>query len=190
MDQNKAAESRTSKIKNSILEWIETIFISIAVIIFVLIFVFRIVEVDGDSMLPTLHEEERLITLTTLYQLEHNDIIVVSRTGKEPIVKRVIAMAGDTVDIDFEQGVVYINNQVVDEPFILEPTHEDGGSRGITYPVTVPEGYVFVMGDNRNDSLDSRFQEIGMISVDNILGEVVFRIFPFDQWGSVTLKKG
>lgn len=155
-------------------------------IIIVFVFAIRLVGVDGDSMYPTLHHGDFLCLLSNaLYQdVKAGDIIVVTREygefGGEPIVKRVIATGGQTVDIDFEEGIVYVDGEPLDEPYINEPTHlsyYDTGD-GIEYPVTVGENELFVMGDNRNHSADSRYAPLGQVSKDEVLGKVLFLLIP------------
>ena len=102
---------------------------------------------------------------------------------EEPIVKRVIATEGQTVDIDFDTGEVSVDSKVLDEPYISTPTQRD---EGVSFPVTVPEGMAFVMGDNRMNSTDSRSEKIGMIDTRYILGKAVFRIYPFDRIGFIS----
>ena len=108
-------------------------------------------------------------------------MVIVQPYSETPaIIKRVIAVAGQTVDIDFSRGIVMVDGQVLEEPYISEPTYM---KRDVQFPVTVPEGCVFVMGDNRNRSLDSRDSSIGMIDQQSILGKAVFRLFPFQKMG-------
>ena len=111
-----------------------------------------------------------------------------------PIVKRVIATGGQTVDIDFDAGEVYVDGARLDEPYTFEPTYESYGAYGVSldYPVTVPEGSIFVMGDNRNHSADSRFAPVGCVDESCVLGKVLLIVFPgeqTDQYGSVTGKR-
>lgn len=143
-------------------------------------FVARICLVDGASMNPGLQDQDRVIITSQPYRPAYGDVVVVDSYtphGK-PLVKRVIGMAGDTIDIDFTAGVVYRNGQALEEPYTAEPTYlkEDRD-----FPLTVPEGTLFVMGDNRNHSLDSRSQEVGCIDPRDVLGKVLFRIFPFTR---------
>ena len=112
------------------------------------------------------------------------DIIVASKDSfknGEPIIKRIIATEGQTVDIDFEAGIVYVDGNALDEPYVNTPTNLKEGS---TFPLTVAEGCVFVMGDNRNDSLDSRSTEIGQIDCREIMGKVLFLAIPGKDPGS------
>ena len=101
------------------------------------------------------------------------------------IVKRIIATEGQTVDFDFQRGIVYVDGEVYNESYISGLTHLDEGAFTDRYPITVPKGYVFVMGDNRRNSLDSRSKELGYVSVDNIEGKVLWRIYPADKLGSI-----
>ncbi len=165
------------------LEWIETIIFAFFAVILVFTFVLRQANVDGDSMNPTLEDGQRLIVTHIGYTPSVGDIVIVDcgNTLGKAIVKRVIATEGQTVNIDFENGIVYVDGVALEEDYIAELTYKDEG--GWDYPVTVPTGCVFVMGDNRNNSLDSRSASIGMVDVDNILGKAVFRIYPFDKIG-------
>lgn len=153
-----------------------------AVIILILLFslVLRPAAVIGNSMLPSFNSGDRVVCLPELSGYERGDVIIISHATRkdESIIKRVIAVGGDTVDIDFYKGTVSVNGQVLDEPYVNTPTNL---SYDMTFPVTVPEGKLFVLGDNRNDSLDSRSTDIGFINENKVLGEVVFRFYPFDK---------
>ncbi len=141
---------------------------------------FRVVGVDGDSMKNTLHNGDWVAVSGIVTEFERGDIVVVTQPWERnvPIIKRVIAVEGDTVYIDFSLGKVYINGEEIYEPYIAEKTHLQ---YDIEFPVTVGKDEVFVMGDNRNDSLDSRSGKIGMIDVHYILGKAIFRLYPFDE---------
>ncbi len=153
-----------------------------AVIILILLFslVLRPAAVIGNSMLPSFNSGDRVVCLPELSGYERGDVIIISHATRkdESIIKRVIAVGGDTVDIDFYKGTVSVNGQVLDEPYVNTPTNL---SYDMTFPVTVPEGKLFVLGDNRNDSLDSRSTDIGFINENKVLGEAVFRFYPFDK---------
>ena len=141
----------------------------LAFIAVMFVFGLRLVTVDGGSMKSTLFGGD----------YEQGDIVVAVppsfRDGKSPIVKRVIATEGQTVDIDFTAGIVYVDGVALDEPYTNTPTNR---YEGVEFPVTVPEGCVFLMGDNRNDSMDSRDPEIGMVDTRYILGKVVGLVLP------------
>lgn len=153
-----------------------------AVIILILLFslVLRPAAVIGNSMLPNFSGGDRVACIHSFSGYERGDVIIISHATRkdESIIKRVIAVGGDTVDIDFYKGTVSVNGQVLDEPYVYTPTNL---SYDMTFPVTVPEGKLFVLGDNRNDSLDSRSTDIGFINENKVLGKVVFRFYPFDK---------
>ena len=157
----------------------------LAVIMLVFILLFRIVIVDGTSMNQTLlHGDYLLLMSNTFYRNpQYGDIVVISKDSfddGDPIVKRVIATEGQTVDIDFYAGVVYVDGIALDEPYTNTPTNTEGG---MLFPLTVEEGCVFVMGDNRNRSRDSRYPEIGQVDEREILGKAIFLILPGDPDG-------
>lgn len=175
---------------------------AIAVILIVVMFftyIIRIAVVDGKSMSPTLETNDKLIVRSIGYTPEDGDIVVInnqnthliSESGKviegegleKRIIKRVIATGGQTIDIDFESGTVTVDGKQLDETYLSEPTTRD--EYAFTYPLTVPEGYIFVMGDNRNISMDSRHPEIGLVPEDDVIGKAVFRIYPFGKFGGI-----
>lgn len=163
-------------------EWVEIITTALIAITFIFTFLFRLVDVDGTSMDTTLHHSERLILSCLPYTAERGDIVVISRgADSEPLIKRVIALAGDTVDIDSETGEVYLNGYLLEEPYIEVPT----STELMKGEVTVPEGMVFVMGDNRRagQSLDSR--TFGCIEEERLIGKAVYRISPIDRFGGL-----
>ena len=181
-DYNKFKEKKS--VGNEILEWLESIAISIFIVILVFTFVFRIVIVDGSSMFPTLEDGQRLVISHLFYTPKQGDIVVVNSKGlNKTIIKRVIATEGQTVDINFDKHTVTVDGKTLDEPYINEPTiRNDGGNN---YPLVVPKNTIFVMGDNRNNSTDSRNSLVGFISIDDVLGKAVFRIYPFDRFGRI-----
>lgn len=172
----------------SLYEWMEAAIFSLIAVVLVFSFLFRVVGVDGTSMLTTLQDRDRLIISSLPYTPRQGDIVVINRVdqGLEPLVKRVIAVEGQTVQIVEETGDVLVDGQILNEPYLYTETVE--GISDTVSPdglVTVPKGYVFVMGDNRarNASLDSRF--IGCIQVEDIIGKAVFRLWPFDSFGGL-----
>ncbi len=164
-----------------IYEWIDSFVFSIILILLVFVFCFRVVGVDGESMMPTLNHGDWLTVRAINKEINRGDIVIVTQPNErhEPLVKRVIAVGGDTLDINFVTGAVEVNGEVIDEPYIMEQTRNKGD---FDKPIRIPEGYVFVMGDNRNNSLDSRFDSIGIIDERYILGVANARMFPFGEW--------
>lgn len=157
---------------------------AVILLLTVFTFVVRPVSVSGSSMVPTLSSGDWLLISQSTKAPERGDIVVVNDTAQlhEPIIKRVIAVAGDTINIDYETSKVYINGSEVSEPYILEAMEQPLNRSLLRLPLTVPEGYVFVMGDNRNISLDSRYTEVGLIDVREIQGRAAGRVFPLGEW--------
>ncbi|MEG2928432.1 MAG: signal peptidase I [Oscillospiraceae bacterium] len=165
-------------------EIVESIMVSFIIITLLILFVFRVVAVDGSSMNPTLNDKDRIITTNFMYKPKKGDVIIVDKNNalNKPLVKRVIATAGDTIKIDYTTGDVFINGEILNEKYINEkiaPRQE------AQLEVTVKEGFIFVMGDNRNHSADSRDDRLGQVNVKNILGKALFRILPFDAIGGI-----
>ena len=160
-------------------EWTQALVGSVLTVVLVFTFLTRLIGVDGHSMVPTLQNGDRLLVLRSLLDsdYEYGDSVVLREESflEEPIVKRVIATKGQTVDIDFEAGVVYVDGEALDEPYINEPTYMEEGTE---FPLTVPEGCIFVMGDNRNHSSDSRDSRLGTVDTRCVLGKAVFLAFP------------
>lgn len=184
--EEKSKEPKT-KLKSEVYEWMQSILTALVVCVLVFVFAVRMVNVDGDSMYPTLENGDRVLISNLFYTPQQGDIVVLRKDTfmYEPIVKRVIAVEGQTIEFDFDKGTVTVDGVLLDEPYINEPTY-----RQITCPttVTVPEGCVFVMGDNRNNSTDSRLyeptgSEIGCVDVRLIQGRVYTTIFPLKNFG-------
>lgn len=177
-------ENKASARNRSWLEWYESIVFAMAFLVVLFTFFVRVAAVRGSSMEGTLQNGDRILLWELGYTPQHGDIVVVGDSIDYglPLVKRVIALGGDTVDIDFNSGNVTVNGQILEEPYILAPTKL---YEGVDFPVTVPEGTVFLMGDNRMGSKDSRNPEIGFIDERDILGRAVFRIFPMSKMGAV-----
>ena len=169
----------------AVLEWFDALILAFTLALILLLFVFRTSRVSGVSMEPTLYDGEQLVARSFLYEPARGDVVVVDGYTNygEPLVKRVIALGGDTVDINFETGDVFVNGELLSEPYISAPTIR---AADVQFPVTVPQGTLFVLGDNRPRSKDSRYSDIGFIDRRDILGEVVLRMFPLSRFGPVS----
>lgn len=169
---------------NDTLDWLQCIVSALVICILVFTFICRVVGVVGSSMVPTLENGERLIISRLFYEPKYGDIVVLRKQEfkEDPIVKRVIATEGQTVDIDFDQGIVYVDGKALDEPYVNAPVNR---RLDFSEPVTVPSGCVFVMGDNRNESTDSRYAGLGCIDNRLILGKAYCRIFPLNCIGGI-----
>ena len=183
-NQDVSGKKRTEKkVKNparSILYYLHDVVYFLALIIIVLLTCFRVVVVSGDSMKRTLLDGDLLILISNTFYTDpqQGDIIVASKDSfedGEPIIKRVIAVEGQRVDINFATGSVYVDGNLLEEVYISSRTTTDEGT---TFPLVVDEGCVFVLGDNRIRSKDSRSEEIGLIDKREILGKAVFLLFP------------
>lgn len=187
-------KEKNSTIKNDLFEWLEILISALMILVIIFTFVFKIVTISGDSMKNTLNSGEKVIISNIGFTPQYGDIVVISRNANNiadmqdantPIIKRVIATEGQVVDIDFFEGIVYVDGVALDEPYTKTPTNL---SEGIEFPVVVDVGCVFVLGDNRNDSTDSRSPNIGdggMIDTRYILGKALFRVFPFSGFGGL-----
>jgi len=165
-------------------EWIQCLVVALMCCVIIFMFFARVIDVKGRSMEPTLIEGDKIVITRLAGDYERGDIVVLRKEAyrEEPIVKRVIAVGGDTVDIDFTAGIVYVNGQALDEPYVNELTYDREDFEG---PVEVPEGSIFVMGDNRNNSTDSRKAAISCVDTRCVLGKAVFRIWPFNKLGAM-----
>lgn len=168
----------------SIFDWIRCIVFAIAIVVICLTFVFRLVDVDGTSMNDTLQTKDKVIVTNLFYQPNNNDIVVISHGAKyeKPIIKRVIAKEGQTLKLDTENNRIIVDGVVIDEPYIKGSTFS-GTYCNYDLPEVIPEGKLFVMGDNRQVSLDSRNSEIGLIDVKDVIGKAQVVAFPFDHFG-------
>ena len=183
--QAKEPEEKLSWQKSLVL-YLHDLIYMLAAIMIVFMLLFRVVIVSGSSMYSTLWDGDWLLVLSSVFyqEPEYGDIIIASKDSfrdGEPIVKRVIATEGQTVDIDFDAGIVYVDGTALEEDYTytLTTTYE-----GIDFPLTVDEGCIFVMGDNRRESKDSRNPEIGLIDRREILGKAIFLMMPGTDEGN------
>ena len=220
MTENKNIEEFPEKpfnLAKEVFEWFYTILIALAIAFIIKGFFFDLVRVDGDSMYPTLHNNDRLIVRKIGYEPKAGDIVILDSnykareeyydnieesTGKEIssfskffknftvddaykkryYVKRVIALPGQVVDIPGD-GNVYVDGEMIDSSFCHTPTYSTDPT--VEYPITVEDGNVFVLGDNRGNSTDSRASRLGQVPYESIMGKAVFRILPFDSIGTI-----
>ncbi len=169
----------------SIYDVVETLAITACAVLLLFTFICRIAVVSGDSMNNTLYDTDRMIVSDLFYTPKCGDIVVFTlktESGTEKsYIKRVIAVGGQTVDIDFATNTVTVDGKVIDESDYLNLASPYVARHDVEFPLTVPDGYVFVMGDNRNNSLDSRFSSIGCVDERVIFGRVLARLYPLDS---------
>lgn len=203
-------EFSVRKLFSDLFDMIESVVFSIFLVLLIFTYVFRISDVSGPSMLPTLKNNDRVIVIPFFSEIKQNDIVIVDtpkltdeKTGKpgKLIVKRVIATEGQTVDIDFETGIVTVDGAALNEQLYVP--NPDGSEPELKadhfvntlttinmgafdkYPVTVEKGKLFVLGDNRNESKDSKHSALGFIPEEEVVGKVVFRVYPFNKLGFI-----
>lgn len=190
-DISKKDINSATNFSSNFFEWLESISQVLIVLTIIFSFIFFHTRVEGSSMENTLHDNERLIIWRWGYVPKNNDIVVGrGRYVDIPIIKRVIATEGQTFNIDYSSGVgvVTVDGVTLNELYIKEPMvlSEAVSKLGLTQlPVVIPEGYSFVMGDNRNNSTDSRDQIIGLMANKDIVGKAVYRFYPFDVVGKL-----
>lgn len=173
-------EKKEKQPDRGLYDWVQAVLCSVLAVVLVFTFAVRVVGVSGPSMRETLQDGDKLLVLNGYLcgEYRRGDIVIFQKPdfeNGELIVKRVIATEGQTVDIDFAAGAVFVDGEELEEPYTREPTWLD---EGLAFPVTVPEGCVFVMGDNRNHSKDSRCEELGSLDTRHIVGRAVLLAFP------------
>lgn len=185
-EESKTRKNVQEKTATELFFWAQALVFSLVVLVVINIFFFRISGVVGSSMYPTLHEGDRVIMRVINYKPQRGDIVVVVAPEYDdgaPLVKRIIAVGGDVIDINSATGAVTVNGEELYEPYINELIRDSGS---FAYPMTVDDGYVFFMGDNRNHSTDSRSWMIGPQPESNVVGKVIFRVFPLKSIGKVS----
>ncbi len=187
--EKKAAEKAEEAVEQQesmrvdLYEWIQSLMTALVICMAIFIFIIRVIDVSGSSMFPTLHDGDKMLVSNLFYTPHAGDVVVFKTDRYDPeraLVKRVIATEGQEISIDFDRGIVYIDGLPVEEDYIAELTKTKLDFIG---PQTVPEGCMFVMGDNRNASADSRKKEIGMVDQRMLLGRAYYVIFPLSDTG-------
>ena len=183
--QSEEQLSSGDSLKLDLYFWLQALVMALVALILIFTLVGRIIGVDGSSMVPTLHHGDMLILQSLGYKPRQNDVVVLTKESfmEQPIVKRVIAVGGQTVDIDYTKNTVYVDGVALDEPYINE-LMEDLGPESITH-AEVPEGSIFVMGDNRNHSSDSRSPRLGVVDERYVLGRALMVLLPFQDFGVI-----
>ena len=180
MSEQAVKEEKEQKINSELKEWLKSIALAIAIALVIRFFFFETFLVEGTSMYPTLRHHERLVVNKISYNFtnpEHGDIIVFNYANRRDFIKRAIAFGGDRVEI--RENHLYVNGKRQVEPYIRGQKMHDFG------PVIIPQGHVFVLGDNRNNSMDSRDPAVGAISMERVKGEAMFVFWPFSRIGMV-----
>lgn len=168
-----------------LLDWAQALALAISAIVIIFTFFARIIGVDGDSMNPTLINRDRLIISNIAYDPTPGDIVVIHVEGySEPLIKRVIATEGQTVMLAPDEGLVYVDGVALDEPYTAEATRKNYDTPAYT-DIVVPDGCIFVMGDNRNHSSDSRSSTVGMVDERQVIGRALWRLFPVGSFGGL-----
>lgn len=185
-DQEKKGEEKTS-FKQDLYYWTQALIVVLVGLILVCTLAGRVIRVVGSSMVPTLHENDLLLLRSVGYTPQRGDVIVLRKESflSYPVVKRVIATGGEHVTVDYTTGTVSVDGVTLDEPYINEIMVDTGSPNMTVLDVTVPEGSIYVMGDNRNKSSDSRDERLGTVDERYILGKALFRIFPLTAFGAV-----
>ena len=191
MDQERVeieqAEGGQRSFQSWLLEWMETIIVAFVAVTICFTFLARVITVDGSSMEPTYYDGDRVLVTSLAGQAEKGDVVIIVHALEDTIIKRVVATEGQVVDFDQALGELTVDGTpLAGEAFGLEGgiTHlPNAPGEVLEFPQTVPEGCVFVLGDNREHSTDSRFTAVGMVDHRNILGKVVFNLYPFSKLG-------
>lgn len=183
-------DTRAQSFRLGVYSWLQPLVLALAVLIMLSTFVGRIIGVDGESMMPTLHDHDMLVLQSLGYKPAQGDIVVLTQRSfsDKPIVKRIIATGGQTVDVDYAANTVTITDKdgsrhVLDEPYLGEPMRQPA-SLSNTH-IEVPEGSICVFGDNRNNSTDSRFPSVGTVDERCVIGRAVLILLPFQRLGVI-----
>ncbi len=187
---------KDSKLIDELLDWAESFVFALFIMLLIMMFAFKLVEVEGDSMEGTLSNSDRILVSNLFGSPKPGDIVVVNCRGLDKtIVKRCIAIEGQVVEIDYNADTVKVDGKVIEEDYLsisakdmrnlmLFDTKYFDVDNGV-YRYTVPENCIFVLGDNRNNSTDSRFESVGFVNLDDVIGKAIIRVFPFSKFGKI-----
>ncbi len=178
-------ENAAQTVSSYLYTWLQPVLFALAVLILASTFLGRPIRVDGSSMVPTFHDGDMLILQSAFYTPKAGDVVVLTQRSysSTPIVKRIIATGGQTVDIDYDTSTVYVDGVAIDEPYLGEPMRTPTWTANDH--IEVPEGSLCVLGDNRNNSTDSRSPLIGTVDQRCVLGRAVWVLLPFQDFGRV-----
>lgn len=188
--EQKTEEPKAATFADNVFYWLQSLTLAVVSIVLVFTFVGRFTRVVGDSMVGTLQNGDMMLVWELGYTPRAGDIVVLNKTtqdtvsllGGKAIVKRVIATEGQLVELDYEAGLVYVDGVALDEPYLPEPMTARTGEHFQQTTFLVPEGHIFVLGDNRNASTDSRHDQVGTIDVQYVLGKAICVIFPLPSF--------
>lgn len=181
--------SGSDSLKLDLYFWLQALVMALIALILVFTFLGRVVGVDGDSMVPTLHDGDMILLQSAGYTPRQNDVIVLTKPFgpfRGPIVKRVIAVGGQTVEIDYAAGTVLVDGLPLEEPYLNEVMRAPSDPHETISSATVPEGCLFVMGDNRNHSSDSRDERLGVVDARYVLGRATAVLLPLSHAGAIS----
>ena len=177
--KQEVTQSDSGSFENTIYDWARCLVSAVAGVVLLFVLVLRLIGVSGGSMQNTLYTGDRLLMVNSIFcNFEQGDIVVINAYNAQlddTIIKRIIAVGGQTIDIDFSTGIVFVDGEALEEDYVKELTFTTGGTQ---FPLTLAEDEVFVMGDNRNASTDSRSTLLGAVKKDYIQGEAFFLLIP------------
>lgn len=175
-------KANDKKVTDYMFDLTRTIIFVFAFMSVIFTFIIRDANVVGNSMLDTLHSDDKILMTNFMYKPKCGDIVAINAENQieKRIIKRVIATEGQTLVVDYSKNAVYVDGIQIDEPYVSSITREP--SNPLQIPYVIPEGYIFVMGDNRIISLDSRDKSIGLVSVNDVIGKAQFIVYPFDRF--------
>ncbi len=190
LDPQQPQQEAPSSFRLDLYFWTQALVMALVFLILAFTLLGRVIGVVGSSMVPTLHDSDLLLLQSIGYTPSQGDVVVLRKPGfppdgTAPIVKRVIAVGGQHVQVDYGQGAVYVDGVALDEPYIAEEMYDRYNPDMSVLDVTVPQGSVYVMGDNRNHSSDSRHIALGTVDERYVLGRVLCVVFPFQDFGAV-----